>query len=139
MKYGIEVEGRLKGVPTIFVGADEFVTDPDSIYKAMRDHSVSHLYISDPDNIVPYTTDFGKILVTLDMTRVRYDNTRRPANVLLMLRIDPAQKQGWEFADLVLLRDGDQIKFERNQFVFVFPWSARIATNPSEFVDDITL
>jgi hypothetical protein len=138
MKHGVEVEGRLKGVPTIFVDAQEYLVYPERVKQALADHKTSHLYISDPENVLPYNLDLD-CLVTLDVTRVRYGAQLRPSNVLLMLRIDPNRPDAWEFDDLLLLGENDQIKFEQNQHVYVFPWSNAIKTQPEDFNSDVTL
>lgn len=133
MKIGIEVEGRLRGVPTLFCGAHE-------IHEARRlilqnRLNVSHVYISDNGNTLDYLTVsslFAGLLVTLDVTCV---GGPRPANISIMLRIDG----GDAYDSVNRLTAEDQIKFERDRHVIVLPMTAAITTQPHEFEGDADL
>lgn len=132
MKYGVEVEGRLRGIPTLFCNAD---VKREDLFEALRKHPVSHVYISDNNNTLHYRGIGGllsRYMVTLDVTKVR-DDERSP-NVSLMLRID-GELPTWEHVSK--LTKEDQIKFERNREVIVLPMTAAIFTQPSEFEGDI--
>ena len=134
MKLGIEVEGRLRGIPTLFCNAD---FDVEELFANLRKHPVSHVYISDNTNKLSYR-GIGALLkgylVTLDVTEVRAEEP--PANVSLMLRIDDIQ-DAW--TSVSRLTKEDQIKFEFDRNVIVLPMTAAILTNPSEFAGDIEL
>jgi hypothetical protein len=130
MKIGIEVEGRLRGVPTLFCDADYFIEYPDEVKSALELHGLRHCYISDTKNDLAYPYVGSKLagfLVTMDVTKV-FDLTL-PKNVTLMVR-NPS------FSDLQRLRPDDQIKYEENRQVFVFPVGSAIKTQPHEFAND---
>ncbi|QRE00064.1 hypothetical protein [Burkholderia phage BCSR5] len=150
MKIGLEVEGRLKGIPTLFTNA-EFVRDHTrKVQNALRVHSINHLYISDNSGILTYEKvglEFS-CYVTMDVTKTRVEY--RPSNITLMLRVDPSafhwlgqnEVEGpafWSFTDIECLREGDQIKFERDRHVFVFPVTQAIKTAPADFEGDLEL
>lgn len=137
MKLGIEVEGRLRGVPTLFCNAD---FDTQELLANLRKHPVSHVYISDNTNKLGYH-GIGALLrgymVTLDVTEVRAES--RPANVSLMLRLDGDGSLLQLFEQVSRLTKEDQIKFERDRNVIVLPMTAAIFTQPSEFAGDVEL
>lgn len=127
MKVGIEVEGRLKGVPTLFCGAHEYLK---GIQKA-KEQGVSHLYISDNRNKIAYDNAAlaaSGLLVTLDVTEV-YDCPNRADNITLMLRL-PGH------CEVRRLKDRDQVKFEAKRNVVVLPMHNAIKTLPHEFLGD---
>lgn len=127
MKVGIEVEGRLRGVRTLFCSAS------DNINKAVGEailNGIGHVYVSDNDNTLSYQVfgDYPDILFTLDITCVQ--NIPRPSNVTLMLRLPG-------FEDVSALKADDQIKFEHNRTVLVASVNSLVRTNPDEFENDI--
>lgn len=135
MKLGIEVEGRLRGVPTLFCDAD---FDVEKLTAALRKHAVSHVYISDNTNKLSYRsigTLLRGYLVTLDVTEVLKEP--RPANVSLMLRLDGDGDPLPLFDQVSRLTKEDQIKFECDRNVIVLPMTAAIFTQPAEFEGDI--
>ena len=129
-KIGVEVEGRLRGVPTFFIDAEEL--DASAVAKFIN-LGVSHIYISDRYNTLNYNEvghAFEGYLVTLDVTAVK--EVSRPTNVTLMLSMPHGY---WD--SVQRLRPDDQVKFhseDRN----VLCVSARnlVATQPIEFLAD---
>lgn len=127
MKVGIEVEGRFKGVPTLFCGAHEYLK---GIAEAKK-QGVSHIYISDNKNKLAYhnpaLANCG-LLVTLDVTEVQ-GCLDRPSNITLMLRLEG-------YPQVRRLKDCDQVKFEAKRNVVVLPMYNSINTSPHEFLGD---
>jgi hypothetical protein len=53
MKKGIEVEGRFKGLPTIFMSAEEFLSESkETLLNCCREENVCHIYVSDHKNVL---------------------------------------------------------------------------------------
>lgn len=134
-KIGIEVEGRLRGVPTLFLsaGVDNLVLAADML---IRDTGKPcHVYISDELNTLDYE-DVGRLfdqcLVTMDVTQVI---GVRPRNVTIMFRIDKCPQEHI-FDSTSRLDMNDQIKIERDQNVYVLPFNSAILTFPHEFAGD---
>lgn len=149
MKIGIEVEGRLRGVKTLFVSAEDiilFSTDElekgldvmlnynslDTINAVMKENSVSHIYISDRDNKIPYKLlSYFKCLVTLDVTKVL--NQSRPPNVTIIWTLPT---EFW--ASMAALGAEDQVKFHsNNRDVLTATKHHFIRTHPVEFAGDL--
>jgi len=127
MKVGIECEGRLKGVPTIFCQAAEL----EVAIEYAVDSGVGHLYVSDLANALPYARLASiNALVTLEVTEVQ--DTARPSNVTLMLSVPG-------YANVAKLSSTDQVKFEHDLNVLVAPAQAFFKTQPSEFSSDLTV
>lgn len=127
MKVGIEVEGRLRGVHTLFCNAS------DNIDRAVEQailNGIRHIYVSDNDNTLSYQEfiEYPNIQFTLDVTRVQ--NIPRPSNITLMLRLPG-------FEDVSALKADDQIKFEHNRTVLVASVNSLVRTNPDEFENDV--
>jgi hypothetical protein len=150
MKIGVEVEGRLKGIRTLFIEAETVHENLEKVRAALRTNNIGHLYISDPTGILTYE-EVGRLFechVTLDVTRTRAES--RPPNISLMLRVDPFAYEWrgqnemlvppyWTFTDIERLHENDQLKFERNNKVYVFPMTSAILTKPEDFSGDIEL
>lgn len=127
MKIGIEVEGRLKGMPTLFCEAADLAKAIDEA----KSRGITHIYVSDNQNSLPYSAfDSQQLYFTLDVTKVRKE--LRPYNLSLMLRLEA-------YDDVSQLNDNDQIKFERNRMVSVFPMTSAITTSPADFAGDIEI
>jgi hypothetical protein len=135
MKIGIEVEGRLRGVKTLFIGAAELELEgPSGIRAKMMAHNVTHLYVSDHNNVVDYETlglSFYSLLVTLDVTRVKPGP--RPQNVSIMLTLP------YEFfIDVDRLAADDQVKFHSvDRDVLCVSARHLVRTQPIEFCGDV--
>ena len=135
MKWGIECEGRFKGVPMIFCDAEALLKHEQvtKIFAEMHARGVSHVYVSDATNSLDYgflASLFVNQTVTLDCTAVRPEP--RPDNLNLMLR-NPT------FELIQLLDSRDQIKFEKDRTVYVWALHDAFTTVPSDFEGDIEL
>ncbi len=133
MKIGIEVEGLYKGLSAIFCDAGAPLVEVRN--QAIK-NKVDLVYISDNGNLLDYEfvgEFFKDFTVTLDVTGV---TGYRPPNVNLMLRIDRGDMHFDVVHELV---EGDQVKFEINRNVVVFPMTAAIRTKPSDFDGDVEI
>jgi hypothetical protein len=129
MKIGIECEGRLKGIPTLFCDATELL----SVRNVAQDMQVSHIYVSDPNNMLSYEevgSELAEFMVTLDVTAITLGY--RPSNLSIMLSL-PGYDQ------ISKLTDHDQIKFEHERNVVVFPINSALLTVPADFAGDVDL
>lgn len=151
-KVGIEVEGRLKGTRTLFMGADEYLeaATEGTLADTLRRASAMHLYVSDNSNRLHLDVvsaflarEVPGLLATVDVTAVTSTLFKMP-NLTVMLRY-PFSIQSYKH-----LRPTDQVKFElpydhnmantdtRN--VLVFPAANYLAlTEPHEFAGDVEL
>jgi len=131
-KLGLEVEGRLRGVKTLFIGASEI--EAAKAYLSLN--PISHVYISDPENTLNYVVAgwlFADSLVTLDVTAVRAEV--RPTNVMVILTMPHSY---WDSVER--LRPDDQIKFHsEGRNVLCAPVRNFVPTQPIEFLGDIEL
>lgn len=135
MKVGVEAEGRLKGVRTLFVNASDVTDNIGRISAIMERHQLSHIYISDRDNVLDYSTLgnlFRHVLVTLDVTTVASSKVR-PKNVTIMLTLP---YDLWQ--SVAALGNDDQVKFHSPERE-VMCISARhfVYTSPSDFAGDV--
>ena len=133
MKTGIEVEGRYKGLRTLFIGAAEYsrLIETGRLQSLMVDHP--HLYISDLDNTLDYDSLVpdcleGKV-ITLEVTRV--PPGLRPGNLSIMLRLP-------HLDEILQLSETDMFKFTRetDRTVKVGLPGMLIHTDPSDFEGD---
>lgn len=128
MKIGTEVEGRLRGVPTIFCSVEEYV---EAIACAVS-YGISHVYISDPRATLDYDrlAKYPSIQFTVDTISV---NGPRPANVTIMLAL-----LAEVHAEISKLGPDDQVKASvgHTSDVFVVPMRNFIITKPAEFAGD---
>lgn len=141
MKIGIEVEGRLRGVHTLFVSAEYILHNAHTVQIALRDHSIQHLYISDRENRIRYSSleDWSHVLITLDITKYRRDlnDTQTalvvpPDNVTIILTLPYSY---WD--SIAFLRPTDQVKFHSDsRHVLCAPIQNFVRTEPSEFLGD---
>jgi hypothetical protein len=141
MKLGLEVEGRLRGLPTLFLGA-AYVEKAVAFLKHLSENNQQapgHVYISDNDNILDYVdvSDlFPTKLVTLDVTEIQYDSPLDiPENIVIMLRLKGSDHDIFE--NVVRLRSTDMIKIEHERNVFCFTVGSAMLTEPHEFDDDV--
>ena len=129
MKIGYEVEGRFKGLKTLFVNCDEF-TKID-IAKICHNYMVQQIYISDCDNKIDLESDgliayrSGKYVVTIERTKM---NCNSPAWLNIVLNV--SSESFW------LLKGTDQVKFENKLTVFEIPLENMYYTKPSDFDGD---
>jgi hypothetical protein len=123
MKIGIECEGRLRGIKTLFMNADEDLLKAADI---LVERGIGHV-----------SNFFQNAHVTLDVTEVK-DYCPRD-NISIMFRIDKCP-QDKIFDSIKNLRsDLDQIKIERDRQVVILPISCALTTEPHEFEGDIEL
>lgn len=133
-KIGIECEGRLRGIKTLFIDASELTVDL-GLKSLIEEGKVTHVYVSDHQNTLDYN-ELGKALgacyVTLEVTKVK--DEPRPLNVGLMLALP---EEHWN--SVQLLGPDDQVKFSWNQHVLASSMRNFVATYPIEFVGDVEL
>lgn len=132
MKVGIEVEGRLKGIRTLFCTAEEFLYGPD-IRVAAREENCVQIYISDLNNILSlfssYLTLVAKTyIITVERTKVE---SVPPVWINIILTVD--SPSFW------YLNPNDQVKFTRDQFVFALTKELMNKSVPSDFELDFEL
>lgn len=131
MKYGLEVEGRFKGIKTLFVSEEEFTNkgfEIDCIVKDMID--IKHLYISDLNNRIDLEHEIRlrrDLVVSIERTSVP-NVTIDPSITCILLRID--NSSFWA------LRSTDQVKFSKDHNVFAATVENMSKTIPSDFDDD---
>lgn len=141
MKIGLEVEGRYKGIMSLFVNADEIIPSFDkdsdirkSLDKLLDLHSIKQIYISDHENILNLTSksllirEFGSYILTVERTIAPKVCDSR---IKIILTID-----SYSFWNL---RDTDQIKFSKDNHVYCIPKEAMIKTHPDDFKGDCTV
>lgn len=148
MKYGIECEGRLRGVPTIFMSSDEFLKlKASGISELNLREKAAHIYVSFGDNsvsldrVLMLADSLPDWLVTVDLTKLtkHCDNTtahRKSAkNLVVMLRAD-----NLEWWHLRYLMPNDMIKIEfPGRHVAVVEVKDFVLTQPKEFNRDVQL
>lgn len=136
MKIGIEVEGRLKGIPTLFCNASEFLNKKEIISNLLHAYSLQHLYISDHENTLSYQIPELTVspIITIEVSQV--SASARLKNLMLMYRIDKTPVGSIVFDSLARLIPTDQIKIEKNKKVFVWTMNSAIITEPTEFEED---
>lgn len=133
MKLGLEAEGRLKGLPTLFLTAEEFCSARwEDLPPLPRIHL---LYISDHGNMLrPKHTAFElwrDYPITLEVTKVDRRDLY-PPNVTFMLCIE--SESVWRLAPT------DQIKFSSDfQYVKSVAVENMSHTSPEDFRADSTL
>jgi len=136
MKIGIEVEGRFKGLRTLFMGYGEFfeLKSFEDIEGILRDKCLQQVYISDLDNRIELRKqilrDMSKVaIVTLERTFV---DGLLPEHVRIVLSV-PVR------TDMRILRPGDQIKIDQHQHVWEVSKESMITSIPSDFLNDVHL
>lgn len=132
MKIGIEVEGRLRGVKTLFCGPQ----DVAAAKAYLAANPLTHVYISDRDNTLDYVMvgwSFPACLVTMDVTSVR--EGVRPTNVTLILTLPHSH---WD--NVARLRADDQVKFHSvDREVLCATARNFVPTQPAEFLGDVAV
>jgi hypothetical protein len=137
MKLGKEVEGRLKGLPTLFCDYQE----KNKAITWLKDNpsKITHVYVSIPKETDYSALDIGgwfsSYLVTIDTW---YPKIVRPANVTYMYRMPGDHKEASAIF-LGVLKSEDQIKVENDKYVWVFPFNSAIITLPADFNGDLEL
>jgi hypothetical protein len=151
MKIGYEVEGRFKGLYTLFMNSEHAVTFFE--FKSLKERAfppgsadsiekVKHVYVSDSadqpflmngvEDCFLAWNEMG-MPVTYETAYVG-DRDLFPPNVHIMLRIDGSLGG---FESFWKLRLTDQVKFSKDQTVFCVAKENMTVTLPHEFMDDI--
>lgn len=143
MKIGLEVEGRLKGIPSAFMSAEEFLhlhltnLELTDVYKTRNDPA--HYYISDHDGIITLGTlksflDKNPLkIITLEVKNIPKDRHNFPNRINLMLYLDGADK-------IANLYPGDQVKWvTQGNDVFSVGIDDMHFTDASDFNNDTVL
>jgi hypothetical protein len=136
VKLGVEVEGRLRGLRTLFLQASECKgKNAEEIKQSIPEGmNVEQIYISDLENEFKLTglwlhrlaEDF---LVTVEVTEL---TCKPPEGVNVILRID--SPSFWH------LRETDQIKFTTEEnHVWMYVAEQGMATRPEAFEKDKVL
>lgn len=134
-KLGYEVEGKMKGIYTLFVEVDEIPRLLNYQNKHLLE-KVSH--VSVPDYQSKFTKDHLDILMSLDNRIVLTLETPKPSvsilempsRLNLVLVIEKP-----EFFDMTIT---DQIKFVNDaKMVYMVPKESMFLTTPEEFDSDI--
>ena len=135
MKVGREAEGRFKGIMTLFIDASE-VMDCIKIEETVKQYNIGHIYISDRENTLDYSTVhalFADDMVTLDVTEVRDEELYDNITIILTL-----PHSYWD--SIKNMRSTDQIKFHsHNRDVKCVTMQSFVTTDPSEFLGDIEI
>lgn len=133
-KLGFEVEGRLKGVYSLFVEVDEIkrLLNPENQYLLDQVGQVSvpdyESKITKEDIDILMKLD-KRIVITLETPKVKLMMRSLPDRLNLVLVIDHPQ-----FFELM---NTDQIKFvSEYKVVFMAPKESMIMTGPEEFDSD---
>lgn len=157
MKVGTEVEGRFKGIQTLFVSAEEathyFSGDFEHAMNNLQsildfsgpNHKPLQVYISDHDNELDFSSsalanlDEVGLLVTIEVTAMDEYRERYPANVSFILScVDTVEPSDYT-KSFFHLKDTDQVKFSQDQFVFCATKESFIKTQPKDFEADIEI
>ena len=131
MKIGIEVEGRLCGLKTIFCNELEFVVHYSDLWAALYKHTdIKQIYISDLNNTIDLNGEKLQELaadwfVTVERTEIDH---RTPINISVMLNIDNDSFNH--------LNRNDQIKFSNDLLVYATTVRNMTVTQPIEFSGD---
>ena len=124
MKIGIEVEGRFKGIKTLFMSAEEYLVFNDNV-----EQQFNAIYISDIENVLPLQSVnlkalHEKYLITIERSWV----DKVPAYLNIVLHID--------IPSVWTLKPTDQIKFEKDLTVKTIPLENLYTTYPADFEQD---
>lgn len=132
MKTGIEIEGRLKGIKSLFVSTHEIQElGTEKVIQTARENGVAHIEIpqdiivnlSDPMFNILHTAGF---IVTTETTEI-VGTTPDFLNVVLIV----------ENLDFFKLRGIDQIKFvDKKLNVYMATVETMVRTYPHEFEAD---
>lgn len=144
MKYAKEVEGRLRGFPSLFMTAEEFTTHNfrEVIERQPSTEHVDHIYVSDHKNTInPHSNAFAQwedLIITLEVTYMPEDRKDYDSNVHIMLAI--IDKETHYNGSFWNLKSSDQIKFTApDKTVYCASKGSMLVTLPSDFKDDVTL
>lgn len=133
MKIGLEVEGRYKGLRTLFLIAEEFNRIPsEDIIEIATENKAQQIYISDHNNEVLnqctfHGSQWSTFKVTLEVTQVMFYQDHSAVHLLLVI----PEENVWR------LKPTDQIKFSRDHTVYAVPVESMYKTTPEDFFGDV--
>lgn len=128
MHIGLEAEGRLKGVSTLNLTWEEFATGE---YKKVT-HPVGNLYITDLDNkldldeIDKQRNPLTDPILSIERTKVE----RQYENINIIFFVD---------VPVFNLKETDQIKMNKGQYVWMCSMENMTKSNPSHFTGDFSV
>lgn len=149
MKIGYEVEGRFKGLYTLFMTAEQAVSffefkslkkrafpegAADTIEKVRHIYVSStpgSVYLSPTDDCLRMWNELG-LPVTYETNYIS-DREKYPSNVHVMLRVDDSHS----YESFWSLYGTDQIKFSRDQLVYCVTKENMSVTRPVDFNGDM--
>jgi hypothetical protein len=133
---GKEVEGRLKGLQTLFIVGDQSIdTILDKLYKCLKEHIiVSHLYfgagrqskVNKYDTIRYFNREY---LITYEVMLDELDQV--PDDILLSCHIMACIPQ----ENVRLLKTTDTIKLETSGLIYCIPKEQCMKTSRNEYQD----
>lgn len=132
-KLALEVEGRLKGIKSLFLDVNDVVKLNDPKNKEILD-SVGQVAVSDLEskltiNDISILMNLNpRIYITLETPEIKIPFEQIPDRLNIVLIIDKYQ--------FFYLMATDQIKFTYNDEVYMIPKECFIKTKPEEFDND---
>ncbi len=137
MKIGIEAEGKLKGLRTLFVGVDDIATQKGfaKVEDICSDEQILQIYISDPENCLDMRQTRLNVLAqdyALTVERSVLTGTP-PPRIQIMLRL--IGEEG--MASMKYLRPTDQVKLSKDKYTWVIPVECMITSCPEDIEGDI--
>jgi len=128
MHIGLEAEGRLKGVPTLNLTADEFI---NKTYERVT-APYGNIYITDLENILDLDTIDKErnplVDPILSIERTKVD--RQYPNINIIIYAD---------VPIMMLKDTDQIKVHSGQNVWMISKESMIKSTPEDFEGDFSV
>lgn len=134
MKKGFEVEGKYKGIYTLFLNEDE-IYNVDKIINNTNDVLQIYICINVLDyikykNSIDWLLTLGK-LITIETKKI-YNIETMPLNINIMLNI--------ESENFFKLKDTDQIKFVNSDLdILSISKENMFKTNKNDFLSDIII
>lgn len=136
MKIGLEVEGRLKGIQTLFV---DYGSDLVVAYNVCKERHISHLYVRtillDSNVVLDLANAPNWLYITVECDEINFDmSTTNINHVMLFIKNEASINSIWK------LRQTDSYKFVRyDNLVFSSSIESMIVTHPSDFLNDVEI
>lgn len=134
MKVGIEVEGKDKGLKTLFLNAHEITSIAEEcLLDICNKHMIEQIYISDLQNKINLFSEYFYNLSKeyIICFEVSFLEQPPPEHISIMLNLNRP--------DLFFLKETDQIKFDKDLFVKAIPIKDMIITTPEDFAKDVEI
>jgi hypothetical protein len=136
-KIGKEVEGKFLGLLSIFISNTEyFEMVKNYSFKLLSEKypDLKQIYISDLSNDIDLYDDVLRELsqyyiITVECTKILAESV--PEHVNIVLNIEPT--------DFWKLNLANQIKFSKNNYVYMVPVMNMSLTTPDKFLEDIEI